>query len=152
MNETLQVNEATPLLSASPGFTEHPAVLPVVRRYRLGGSNAEDTLDSQYRFPSDAERIAFLLLVQLHYNESQYSSLNDSSDIWENWQHARAASAVVEDTGRRTSQILNQFLLNHSSSFTIQTIFWTAFPLEDTGYATTRGEHNVYSNQFVNHG
>lgn len=139
MNETLrQVDEATPLLSASPGFTERPAVLPAVRRYRLGGSNADDILDSQYSFPSDAERIAFLLLVRLHYNESQYNTLNDSSDIWENWQHARAASTVAEDTGRRASEILNQFLLDHSSSSAIQTVFWTAFPLEDTGHATTR--------------
>lgn len=139
MNETLrQVDEASPLLSASPGFIELPAVLPAVRRYRLGGSNADDILDSQYSFPSDAERIAFLLLVRLHYNESQYNALNDSLDIWENWQHARAASTIAEDTGRRASEILNQFLLNHSSSSAIQTVFWTAFPLEDTGHATTR--------------
>lgn len=138
MNETLQVDEATPLLSASPGYTKRPAVLPVVRRYRLGGSNADYTLDSQYRFPSDAERIAFSLLVQLHYNESQYKALNESSDILESWQHTRAASAVAEDAGRRASEMLNQFLLNQSSSSAIQTIFWTAFPLEDTGHTTTR--------------
>jgi hypothetical protein len=144
MNETLQVDEATPLLSVSPSFTERPAVLPAVRRYRFGGSNADGILDSQYRFPSDAERIAFLLLVRLHYNESQYNALNDSSDIWENWQHARAASTVAEDTGRRASEMLNQFLLNHSSSSAIQTIFWTPFPLEDTGHATTRGERKYF--------
>lgn len=140
MNETLQADEATPLLSvpASPGPTERPAVLPVVRRYRLRGLNADDTLASQYRFPTDAERIAFLLLVQLHYNESHYNVLNDSSDIWEKWQHARAASAVAEDIGQRATEMLNQFLLNHSSSSAIQTIFWTAFPLEDTGHTTTR--------------
>ncbi|KAG2146556.1 uncharacterized protein EDB93DRAFT_1337544 [Suillus bovinus] len=138
MNETLQVDEATPLLPASPSFTERPAVLPAVCRYRSGGLNADGTLDSQYRFPSDAERTAFMLLVQLHFNESHYGALNDSSDIWENWQHARDASSVTEDTGRRASEILNQFLLNHSSSSAIQTIFWTAFPLKDTGYRTTR--------------
>lgn len=138
MNETRQVDEATPLLSVSPGFTERPAILPVVRRYRLGGPAFDDTLVSQYRFPSDAERIAFLLLVQLHYNESQHNVLNDSSDIWENWQHARANSAVAEDIGRRASEMLNQFLLNHSSSSAIQTIFWTAFPLEDSEHTTTR--------------
>lgn len=153
MNETLrQVDEATPLLSASPGSIERPAVLPAVRRYRLGGSNADDILDSQYSFPSDAERIAFLLLVRLHYNESQYNALNDSLDIWENWQHARAASTVAEDTGRRASEILNQFLLNHSSSSAIQTVFWTAFPLEDTGHATTRGEYNILNDRFIIHG
>ncbi|KAG2350569.1 hypothetical protein BDR05DRAFT_899685, partial [Suillus weaverae] len=140
MNETLQVDETTPLLSASPGFTrtERPAVLPAVRRHRLGGSNADDSLDLQYSFPSDAERIAFLLLVRLHYNESQFNALDDSSEIWENWQHARTASAIAEDTGRRASEMFNQFLLNYSSSSAIQTIFWTAFPLEDTGHRTTR--------------
>ncbi|KAG1755095.1 uncharacterized protein EDB91DRAFT_1097264 [Suillus paluster] len=140
MNGTLQVDEATPLLSAShTSFSEdRPTVLPAVRQYRLGGSTDGDTLDSQYAFSSDAERIGFLLLVQLHYNESQYDALNTSSDIWENWQHARAASAAAEHTGRRASEMLDQFLMNHSSSSAIQTVFWTAFPLEDTGNATTR--------------
>jgi len=141
MNGTLQIDEATPLLSAShTSFTEHrPAVLPAVRQYRLGGSNGSDILAD--RFPSDAERTAFLLLVQLHYNETQYNALNDS-DIWENWQHARVASAVAEDTGRRASEMLDQFLMNNSSFSAIQTMFWTTFPLEDTGNTTIRGERN----------
>ena len=139
----LQADEATPLLSTLPTRDHRPAVLPAVRQYGLGRgvSNGSDTLDL-HTFPSDAERTAFLLLTQLHYLEAQYAAPSNSSDIWENWQQARIASSVAEDTGQRVSEILDRFLMNHSSSSDIQAIFWTAFPLESTGKSTIRGKRH----------
>lgn len=148
----LQIDEATPLLSASSASyrEQRPAVLPAVRQFGVGDSNSNgnDTLDS-HPFSSDAERTAFMLLVQLHYLETQYISPNDSSDIWENWpagHQATVASSIVEDTGRRANEMLDQFVMNHSSSSEIQTIFWTAFPLESTEDTTIRGKPHFLNN------
>ncbi|OJA12055.1 hypothetical protein AZE42_06697 [Rhizopogon vesiculosus] len=133
MNGTrLDPDEATALPSTSSrSFAEYrPAVLPVVRQQQLVGSDGSDfTLDS-HTFPSDAERTAFTLLVQLHCIETQYNAIDDSSDILETWQQARVASTVAEDTGRHVSETLDRFLTNCSSSSAIETIFWTVFPLE----------------------
>ena len=135
------VNETTPLLSTN--FIQYrPAVLPAVHQYRLGGSNGSNSQDSN-TFLSEAERTAFLLLVQLHYIETQSNVLNDSSDLLENWQQASVASSFTEDSGRRARETLDHFLTNHSGSSAIQTVFWTSFPLESTGNATTRGKRNL---------
>jgi hypothetical protein len=142
MNGTRQeVDETTPLLSTN--FIQYrPAVLPAVRQYRLGGSNGSNSQDSN-TFLSEAERTAFLLLVQLHYIETQSNALNDSSDILENWQQASVASSFAEDNQRRARETLDHFLMNHSGSSAIQTVFWTSFPLESTGNATTRGKRDL---------
>lgn len=141
MNGTRQeVDETTPLLSTNC-IQYRPAVLPAVHQYRLGGSNGSNSQDSHI-FLSEAERTAFLLLVQLHYIETQSNILNDSSDILESWQQASFASSSAEDSEQRARETLDHFLTNHSGSSAIQTVFWTSFPLESTGNATTRGKRN----------